>query len=609
VTFINPGRIYRTYTEGETPDGRPIDSREERFGRESLEQGERGLEQAMNDGIVPGSHVSAMLRTAETDFQQVTGWMAVPKWVGDEIQSGASPEGLFGRTWDVGKGKFSRVLLGLGNVSWLAFQIGSNALLSGLFGHVGPVSMIQAQRWWNKLSDDERASLRPILGQSAHHFDFDRRYIGAANANGTIINTKRALESTAWWQTARRANPIDLMFRADAAQNLFFRRALFYTQAKRRVATRMGENVQDMVGLQDGIVRSLALTGKAKTARDLDINRYLEDRPTLELHGRKVDELLGDYLTYTHSERRLIQRAVMFYGFVRHSTRLALWTLPRTHPITVAILGKLALLGAEESRELLGGEQLPWGLGKVYFRGESTLGRLADRIPGVDVPDTPEVMEIDLARMSPATNAFVDIRTAEQISRVFPPFFSMALEQITEKNMMTGQGWKVQGMTTPLPNPQFPYKDYSIMDHVRVAAGQLTRVIPPVRYGERVLHTGPQGDDASIIFGEAPIGYRDEEVVESIRESERRLHERSGWTRLLETAMPMIPRPSEDPRISRQRMKRRKEGEKAFREFERKRDGDRGRSKKQRFVRSLKPDSGSTAEKRKAFLEAIGGAR
>jgi hypothetical protein len=246
---------------------------------------------------------------------------------------------------------------------------------------------------------------------------------------------------------------------------------------------------------------------------------------------------------------------VMFYGFVRHSTRLALWTLPRTHPITVAILGKLALLGAEESREILGGDQLPWGLGKFYWRN-------ADG----------EVMELDLARMSPATNAFIDIRTAEQASRVFPPFVGMAIEQIAEKNLMTGEGWEVQGMTTPLPNPQFPYKDYSLLDHVKVMAGQLTRTIPPIRYGERVLFTGPQGDDASLIFGEAPTAYRDEEVVKSIREADARLHERPPWQRLMEVALPMMPRPSEDPRITKQRMTRKREGEQAFREFQRKRD-------------------------------------
>src|SRR4029079_1966487 len=130
----------------------------------------------------------------------------------------------------------------------------------------------------------------------------DRKYLGAAHASGTIIDAKRALEKSAWWQFARRGNPIDMMFKLDARQNLFFRRALLYSQAKRRMFERMGESIEDAVKLQDRIVDTLTKRG------DEQLIDYLSDRKTLELHGRKVDELLGDYLTYTHAERAYLQR-------------------------------------------------------------------------------------------------------------------------------------------------------------------------------------------------------------------------------------------------------------------------------------------------------------
>lgn len=107
-------------------------------------------------------------------------------------------------------------------------------------------------------------------------------------------------------------------------------------------------------------------------------------------------------------------------------------------------------------------------------------------------------------------------------------------------------------MNQGIPNPQYPW-DYTPMDHLKVAAGQLSRVIPPVRYGERVLFTGPQGDDASIIFGAAPTGFKRPDIVGSIAQSRARLERRSPWRRLGEVAFPFLPRPSEDPRIAAQR--------------------------------------------------------
>ena len=545
--------------------------------------------------MIGGREASDRIKTGDTDFANEPGWFAVPKAYGDEIMASAQPEMLGARLWDIGKGKISRVLLGLANVSWLVFQVGSNAFLSGLFGRVGPLDLVRSQRWWSDLSPDERASLLPILGQSAHHLDFDRRYLGASHANGTIINAKRALEKTAFWQNARKGNPIDAMFKLDARQNLIFRRALLYSQAKRRMWERIGETTTDAVRLQDRIVGTLS-----KSA-DRQLMDYLKDRETLELHGRKVDELLGDYLTYTKAERQVVQRLVMFYGFVRHSTRLALWTLPTKHPITVAIMSKLALLGAEEAREILGGDKLPWGLGKFYIRSDSGLGDVLDALPVLpDVPEgidpatgEPWVLELDLARMSPATNAFMEITMAEQTARIFPPFLSEVIAHISEKNLVAGRPWRVRGNWQGLPTSADPFTDYDEMDHVRVLAATLEGLIPPARYVRNVKFLGPQGDDASLLFGPAPLTAKDEDLKASVAESMRREEARGLLGRTLDAVAPFIPTLSDDPRIVRSREKRKAEAEAAR---ERREMEDEGGSEIERFRRERRGGSVTPAD-------------
>jgi hypothetical protein len=590
VVFINPGRVYSDFY-------RAADGTDDRRGV-MFEQGDRALQGAMQRGVMTGDEVRTAISTRPEDFQKDEGWVAVPKAVGDEIMSAANPEALAARLWDIGKGKTSRILLGFGNFSWLAFQMASNAFLSGLFGHVGPVTAIRAQRWWNGLSPDERRELKVELGVSTHHMDVDKRYLGSTASN-RLMAAKRSWEKTAWYQGAAKGNPITLMFKMDAAQNLAFRRTLLYKQAKRDSFERMGESIQDIVGLGPGLKRILS------RRPDDQIASYLSDRRVLEAHGRKVDELLGDYSTYTHQERRVLQRYVMFYGFMRHSLRLAFWTLPTKHPIMVSILAKLALMGQEEARELLGGDDLPWGLGKFYFRGSSTSGRVLDAvIPDaiVDVPDTGQVMELDFARMSPATNALLEIRQPSQIARVFPPIIGFLVEGMTQESLMTGRDWNVQGMTAQTLKQFDPTgTGYTPTDIIKSIYASAEELVPPARYAKNVLFTGPQGADSSLLFGEAETRYREDDVVKSVAESKRRREARSPYARLGEGMFPIFPRPSEDPRIVKSRLEREREAEKARRAYE---QGDEGPPKSAREVLKRQKRRNSAPSAREV-LEAL----
>lgn len=47
--------------------------------------------------------------------------------------------------------------------------------------------------------------------------------------------------------------------------------------------------------------------------------------------------------------------------------------MPMKHPIMSSVITQLGRLQVEEVRELLGGDELPWALGKLYFNRNGKL--------------------------------------------------------------------------------------------------------------------------------------------------------------------------------------------------------------------------------------------
>jgi hypothetical protein len=59
-------------------------------------------------------------------------------------------------------------------------------------------------------------------------------------------------------------------------------------------------------------------------------------------------------MRFTPAERFLLQRNVMFYGYLRFSLRFAFYTMPVGHPIMSNILGNVGRMGAQEIKDLFG---------------------------------------------------------------------------------------------------------------------------------------------------------------------------------------------------------------------------------------------------------------
>lgn len=416
------------------------------------------------------------LATSREEFNLKGGWSVIPKEVYDEIMADTHPSGFLGRGYDVLKGKASRLLLG--NPVWLQFQVAGNAFLTGISG-TGPVDVVKAQRWWSKLSPDERDAIEPYIGVQAFHDEQTR--LGATSTN-RLVNAYRAFKTTGFYKVAHKANPLDAIFKADNKQNNLFRRAVLYNSVKKAAYKRMGENVGLAQKAQNRMAGILSL-GPDEAMREIINNRSL-----FEAHAKHVNDFLGDYTTYTARERRVLGRGVMFYGFMRFSLRFMFYTMPAKHPLTAAVMLKLGQLHHDELVRIFGIEPPPWELGAYYS------------------PDGK--FKIDIQRANPFFNTgqYIDLDTGSlkvnQAIGLVPPFAQALANQVAGKNVFLNKNWQVGGSTTE--TRAVSNSDRSkifLADFLKgwgVAYSTAAKLDPKLR--------GKQGADSSLIFPE-PIKY------------------------------------------------------------------------------------------------------
>lgn len=442
------------------------------------EPGNPHLQDALTHSTLSG------MSSVPSDFKSTKGWAVVPKTVYDEIMADTRPSGKYARSWDVAKGKASRVLLA--NPAWLQFQVASNALLTGLAG-TGPIDVVKAQAWWRRLSPAERDAIEPYIGV-ARWYD-DQTHLGAS-ANNRMVNAYRAMKRTSFYQQARKANPLDLLFRGDNAQNNAFRKAVLYSQAKRDAYRRMGQNAAAMQKLQDRIAGLFTLGPKEQ------LKAVVRDQRAIEQHAQHVLDFLGDYSTYTASERRLLGRSVMFYGFLRYSLKFTFYTMPVGHPIMSSILAQVGRLHTEELQRLFGQdvEVPPWEWGS-YFTADG-----ATKIP--------------LARLNPFVNAsqYVDFGSnrlkPESVVSFLPPFVQMAFDQVAGKNVAFDRPFTVDGSGSYVMKAG----ELGASQRARILVSDVLNLSPAYRVIEKTglpgvdPLAGKQTDTSSLLFPD-PVVY------------------------------------------------------------------------------------------------------
>jgi hypothetical protein len=527
VALWNPGRYYSARRRAEMNDDQG----------DATGRGEEpvvaGLDKAVDASAVTFKDLADRPEDFSTTRRQVVdeegevrgyrdAWTVVPKAVYDEIHADTRPSGVVARSWDIAKGKQSRILLGL-SPAWLQFQVASNAILSGLAG-TGPVDLVKANAWWKTLSDSEQAAIEPFIGTGHFSDSTNQTKLGAARTRSEKVNQMidgyRAMKTTPFMQKVGRGNPLDLLFRIDAAQNRAFRRGVLYSQVKRDAYSRMGQNTKLMAGAQTRFMHAMDL-GPAETMKAI-----ISDPRALERHAQHVNDFLGDYQTFTASERRGLQRAVMFYGFLRFSLRFTFMTMPIKHPLMSAIVAQLGRLQVDEVRKLLGGDELPWALGKLYFTKQ---GRLKS---------------VDLARANPAMNAITNFRGPKDALGFVPPIVGALVDQMYAKSGFKQREWRVEGENQPRHGEQ----GYGVENRVRIFLNQMFSLAAPYRAALSATQPGPKGDD-SLLGSARPTGYKDPRTLYSIAASQQKLPDSVGG-RLLQQFAPFIPRDDDAPELA-----------------------------------------------------------
>ena len=436
------------------------------------------------------------------EFQSTGGkFTVIPKEVADELNARtAASGGALGRTFDIATQKSARILLAV-NPPWLAFQVISNAGLSALAG-AGPITAAKAAAWWKRLPDDTKAELAPYLGVGHFASDVRQTKYGAAMENlpagaRHFAMAYRGVKESPFGRRMGKANPLDALFRADNAQNNFFRRAILYKELNREKYRRMGESVGKLDKAQSRMASMMRLDP------DEQLARLAKDPKLLERNAKRVSDFLGDYTTFTAKERQLLKRNVMFYGYLRFSLHFAFYTMPVKHPVMTGLLGNLARLKTEELRETLGTD-MPFALGQFYFDDNK--------------------LAIDLSRANPLLNALTEASGVRQAFGVLPPWYGMIASQAFLQDPFTGKPFRVEGEST-----ERRYSDPGTVNRLRIAADQGLSLFWPYRVGEELVYADQTQGADSLLIDPRPTEYaRGGEAAQYQREKERRFEEKGA---------------------------------------------------------------------------------
>jgi hypothetical protein len=559
VAFVNPGLFeQRLSTKLDDLDHATLEDASDAMAGEAMER-----------AVLSPRQMEAIARAAEAGDEeallltQSPGWHAVPKEMLRELEAELKAGTPGGRALDIVKGNLSKALLITGNLPWLAIQFVSESAVAGLATKgraLTPQNIVGTTRWWKAMNHDQRMQVASAAGLGVTGSDLSTVRMGAA-VQGGFINWYRGLKSADLWHKPRVADqplstlisPVQWMRKADIAKTNVTRLLTAHAELSKLPPGTRSKLADAMVGVakHDKAVERLLPVFKKPAKEQLD---YLTKHPEiLEDVVETLNDYLGDWTTMTAAERKVINRAVMFYPFVRYSARLALWTMPTQHPAVMAMLAELSELTVEEYRETFGDEDLPWNLGKVYFgeTGEST--------------------GIDLARANPLTNAAVSglARVGTSTSNLpgaaigmMPPYGQWLVDHLTGVNTYKGRPLRLGGETDPFWNKPW---EISLEQHGKLAVSQVASLFYPYREAQQRLQPGTMSDESSLLFP-VPMGYKKSSEIEGgglandIRRAKARAaeanirfrEENSGG--LLDVVLgPLAPKPYRDAQSSRDR--------------------------------------------------------
>lgn len=450
--------------------------------------------------------------------------------------------------WDMPKALASRLLLAP-NLSWLQFQVYANALLGGIAG-VGPKSWIEAQERYRKLTPEAKRAVDQAMGVQTLAPD-----VSKMNQNLFNFWHHWLTKSYGYRRHLEGRNILDAFFFVDRKNNQFFRKAVLHNRMKKEAYRRLN-------GRASSLLNTMNMIMKKHNKSDVDdmFESIARDRKAMDRLAKDMESFMGDYLNFSVTERALMQRTVMFYGFLRHSLQFTLRTLPIEHPVRMGLLAQLSYQATQDVKGMLGVEDLDYRLlGKFYLKGPIDvpfLGRVEPAKNGL--------LEVDLARASVVGNFFMEAlsapSTAYRIASSTNPVIVPILEAMAGVNFYTG---------TPLrtsTNPQISYNlgQWSTWFSAEGLGGkaryvinrELTTFLRPLNILGQATSDYPfwrKGAD-SMVFDERPYRYSTEgdAFKEAARDIKRFRREQEGGflpRPVQRELFPFLPAPTGDPEL------------------------------------------------------------
>jgi hypothetical protein len=462
------------------------------------------------DNPLQGSFIDANNRA---QYDTTSGWYLVPKEAATAMNPGSVGSSFAPRALDKMMGIQSATLLGT-SPGWLQAQVAANAFVTG-FGIRGNVADIpRSVRWYRGLPKEQRDAVDEILGTGVFEHSVPR--MGSAlNESNRLVNGWRALKTTPFMMRARKANPLDLLFRADDVQNKLFKRAVLYNRLKREGYKRMGQNVGKLALAQQKVAD---LLDPSKLSVEKQMAKLIDEPEVFENQAKAALSVLGDYSRYTYAERKYLKRGILFYGFLRYSIRTAFYTLPIKHPLATAITAELANLHNDEVRDIVGGPEAPWAYSRIFFDGD-------------------KLKSIDLARISPVSSPILDFvnEGPKAAGSLISPLGQVLSDQIYGTKLFTGRQFTGHGSGES-------GSGLDMESRARIALDQTLGILGgvPYRVGEKATQGTASQTDAALLWSPDPIKYKTEKAQK--KEAERRAARGSTKEEILPTLLPFVPK-------------------------------------------------------------------
>lgn len=472
------------------------------------------------------------------DFAEIHELRVIPRAVTDALvdvpgQRGAADGSGALRVNHFLKSKASRVILGSVNVPWLQFQILSNVAMTGL-ARTGPFDIARSIAWWKGLSDNEKAAMEPYLGQGHFTWETTSPQVFKTDTNNRLVLAYRAFKQgqvqvpfTKRHLQAQHLNPLNWMFAGDRFQNAFFRRAVLYSQIRRDAYTRLGASYGKVDAAQARIMQQLSVGPEEQIAA------VLRDPKAMQEHAQHVNDFLGDYLTFSKAEQRVLANNVMFYAFLRYSLRLVFYTMPVRHPVVAAILGKLGQWDPQDTKKLLGPGLLPYMRGAFYTKSDGS-------------------MAVDFSRANPALSALTQTSTLPGVlSSVLPPHMTILLDNVLRQHLFTGKPFKLGPSSKGLT-----YSDrFPLNERLKVALRDVLQMYYPYRTAERILAGGRPVASDSLLIRPKYTKYKQIDITSSIGKDVKRQHQHGLLRQLIQEISIGIPKPSPNVGVAKDRVK------------------------------------------------------